>query len=97
MALNMQSAMMRNFPNATLVIDKFHVVKLVIEALQNQRIKYRWQILDKRIKFCRENHYRYVVKRYPNGGTEKQLLARSVHLLYKSPNNWTEKNQLTIS
>ncbi len=81
MALNMQSAIRRSFPNATLVVDKFHVIKLVLDALQNQRIKYRWKIIDlenARIKFCRENHYRYVVKRYPNGDTEKQLLARSV-------------------
>lgn len=97
MALNMQSAMRKSFPNATLVIDKFHVVKLVIEALQSQRIKYRWQVLDqenKRHKFCRKNKYHYVVKRYSNGDTEKQLLARSVHLLYKSPNNWTESQEV---
>ncbi|MBN8147803.1 transposase, partial [Vibrio vulnificus] len=28
-----------------------------------------------------------------NGDTKKQLLARSRHLLYKSPNNWTIDQQ----
>ena len=34
------------FPNATRVIDRFHVQKLTTEALQKIRIKYRWQAID---------------------------------------------------
>jgi hypothetical protein len=33
------------FPNATRVTDRFHV-KEAIEALQEIRIKYRWQAID---------------------------------------------------
>ncbi|WP_238652259.1 transposase [Flavobacterium psychrophilum] len=34
------------FPNATCVTDRFHVQKLATEALQEIRIKYRWQAID---------------------------------------------------
>jgi transposase len=34
------------FPNATRVTDRFHVQKLALEALQEIRIKYRWQAID---------------------------------------------------
>jgi hypothetical protein len=33
------------FPNATRVTDRFHV-KIALEALQEIRIKYRWQAID---------------------------------------------------
>jgi transposase len=33
------------FPNATRVTDRFHVQKLAL-ALQEIRIKYRWQAID---------------------------------------------------
>ncbi|WP_458250304.1 transposase, partial [Flavobacterium psychrophilum] len=32
--------------NATCVTDRFHVQKLATEALQEIRIKYRWQAID---------------------------------------------------
>jgi transposase len=38
MANNMQLASRMCFPEANLVTDRFHVVKLVMEALQHQRI-----------------------------------------------------------
>jgi transposase len=33
------------FPNAVQVIDRFHVQQLAIEALQEIRIKYKWDAL----------------------------------------------------
>ena len=41
MAKNMESAVKQSFPCSTLVIDRFHVVKLAIEAIQHLRIAYR--------------------------------------------------------
>jgi len=41
MARNMALAVEQSFPNSRLVIDRFHVVRLVIDALQHQRIKLR--------------------------------------------------------
>lgn len=42
MAGNMRLIAKKCFPNATRVIDRFHVQKLASEALQEIRIKYRW-------------------------------------------------------
>jgi transposase len=41
MAKNMEAAVKTVFPNATLVTDRFHVVKLAMEALQHIRINER--------------------------------------------------------
>ncbi len=97
MAGSMNLAVKASFPNAALIIDKFHVIKLVIDALQSYRIQLRWKVLkleNQRIQFCREHKYRLTIRTYPNGDTERQLLARSVHLLFKNPNDWTESQEL---
>ncbi|MFS2190475.1 transposase, partial [Mucilaginibacter sp. Mucisp84] len=46
MAANMIKAIRRCFSNASRVIDRFHVQKLAYDALQEARIKYRWEALD---------------------------------------------------
>jgi transposase len=46
MARNMETAVRNNFPDASLVTDRFHVVKLMIEALQYLRTKFRWEAID---------------------------------------------------
>jgi transposase len=43
MANNMQLASRMCFLESYLVTDRFHVVKLIMEALQHLRIKYRWE------------------------------------------------------
>jgi len=47
MAKNMESAVKISFPGASLVTDRFHVVKLAVDALQHLRVKLRWDELDK--------------------------------------------------
>ena len=47
MANNMQLASRMCFPESYLVTDRFHVVKLVMEAMQHLRIKYRWEEIEK--------------------------------------------------
>jgi len=47
MAKNMEAAVKQVFTNATLVTDRFHVIKLAMEALQHIRINLRWKELDK--------------------------------------------------
>lgn len=44
MANNMNLTAKLCFPNANLVTDRFHVVKLVTEALQHVRVQHRWKI-----------------------------------------------------
>lgn len=46
MANNMESGVKNSFPNACLVTDRFHVVKLALDALQHQRVKLRWAEMD---------------------------------------------------
>ena len=46
MAGNMGLIVKKSFPEATLVIDRFHVQKLALDALQEIRIKHRWEALD---------------------------------------------------
>lgn len=80
------------FPGAVQVIDRFHVQKLALEALQDIRIKHRWQTIDQenaamaQAKKQKESYTPVVLE---NEDTPRQLLARSRYLLYKSPEKWT--------
>jgi len=93
MAGNMGLIVKRSFPEATLVIDRFHVHKLALDALQEIRIKHRWEVLDAQndaIESARNKSLKYTPKLLSNGDTLKQLLARSRYLLYKSSHKYTE-------
>ncbi len=93
MAGNMGLIVKKSFPNATLVIDRFHVQKLALDALQEIRIKHRWEALDienDAIENARTKSLKYKPELLSNGDTLKQLLARSRYLLYKSSSKWTE-------
>ena len=96
MAGNMGLIVRRSFPEATLVIDRFHVQKLALDALQQIRIKHRWEALDAEndaIENARNKSTKYTPELLPNEDTLKQLLARSRYLLYKSSSKWTENQQ----
>ena len=93
MAGNMGLIVKNSFPNATLVIDRFHVQKLALDALQEIRIKHRWEVLDSEndaIEYARNKSLKYTPELLPNGDTLKKLLARSRYLLYKNSNKWTD-------
>ena len=56
------------------VTDRFHVQKLALEALQNIRIKPRWEAIDQEnelIKNCRLKQKPYIPKTFENGDTLK--------------------------
>jgi transposase len=96
MAGNMGLIVKNSFPNATQVIDRFHVQKLALDALQEIRIKYRWEALDAEndsIENARNKSLKYTPQLLENGDTLKQLLARSRYLLYKSSSKWTENQE----
>lgn len=46
MAESMYQIAKKCFPNATQTIDRFHVQKLMFEALQNLCIQYRWNVME---------------------------------------------------
>jgi len=92
MAANMIKAVRRCFGNAIRVIDRFHVQKLAYDAVQEARIKYRWEALDAEsslIEEARKNKQSYQPEVFSNGDTLKQLLARSRYLLFKHESKWT--------
>lgn len=89
------------FLNAVKITDRFHVQQLVSDALQDVRISLRWKAIEKEnlaITKARKDGTQYQPVIYENGDTEKQLLARSRYLLFKSSSHWTEsqKERATI-
>ena len=88
------------FFNADIVNDRFHVQKLVSEALQEMRITERWKAIkeeNEQIKICHEQKKKYHPKTHQNGDTKKQLLARSRYLLFKPKSKWkANQNQRSI-
>lgn len=85
------------FPNARRVIDRFHVQKLAFDALQEMRIKHRWDAINAETNELEEAKLtgtKYEAFYYENGDTRKQLLARSRYLLFKSPEKWSEKQKI---
>ena len=92
MANNMNLIVKRSFPQATIVIDRFHVQKLAGDAVQDIRIKFRWEAIDKEnqeLEMAKNENYKYTPNTFSNGDTIKQLLARSRHLLFKPETRWT--------
>jgi transposase len=95
MAANMGLIAKKCFPNATRVTDRFHVQKLALEALQEIRIKYRWQAIDQEneaVEKAKTSKKKYIPVLLANDDTVKQLLARSRYFLYKNKLKWS-KNQ----
>jgi transposase len=84
------------FPKANRVIDRFHVQKLACDAVQELRIKHRWDAIQQandEMEEAKLNDEPYVPFRYSNGDTRKELLIRSRYLLFKSANNWTDRQK----
>ncbi|KAB6268807.1 transposase, partial [Bacteroides xylanisolvens] len=97
MAGSMQKIAKTCFPRAMQVIDRFHVQKLVYEAVQELRITYRWQVIkeeNKAMKAAKEKGEVYKAEELENGDTLRQLLARSRYLLFKSPDKWTKSQKI---
>lgn len=95
MAKNMESSMRLSFANANIVTDRFHVVKLVIDALQSLRVKYRWKEVaeENRVLELKKKGIAYSPIILSNGDTFKQLLARSRYLLSKDSKKWTDNQK----
>lgn len=89
---SMQLIVKRAFPCAIQVSDRFHVQKLLGEALEDIRIKHRWETIDaenERIKLDKIQKKQYIPKTYENGETKRQILARSKHLLLIHSSKWS--------
>ena len=92
MAGSMRLIATRCFANAKQTIDRFHVQKLALEALQEIRIGHRWEAMEMENKLLEDakNHSKEAsIEVFSNGDTLKQLLARSRYLLYRSKEKWS--------
>ncbi len=101
-------------PDADQVGDKFHVVKLLLDAQQAVRIGQKRKIEtakrethkafknseEKRKKDCQKIEQKYKKQKFSykekvlsNGETPSEILRRSRYLLYKFPEQWTDKQE----
>lgn len=90
---SMRKTVRSAFPNARRVIDRFHIQKLACDAVQELRIKHRWDAIqqaNEEMEEARRKGMDYEPFRYPNGDTRKELLIRSRYLLFKSSDKWTD-------
>lgn len=97
MAYSMRKIVRSCFTNGIRVIDRFHVQKLALDALQEMRIAHRWDAIDEETNAKEEaklSNTKYQPVLLRNGDTAKQLLARSRYMLFKSPEKWTESQKL---
>jgi len=100
MARNMALAVEKCFPNSQKVIDRFHAVKLVLDAMQHLRIKLRWQAIEQdnnAIQLAKKTGNKYEPEILSNGDTIKELLVRSRYLLYKYQEDWTSNQSQRAS
>lgn len=96
MAASMRRIVINCFPDAERVIDRFHVQKLAIDALQEMRIAHRWDAINEETEAMEQAKFKdeeYKPTKFINGDTPKQLLARCRYLLFKSANNWTDSQK----
>ncbi len=80
------------FPNAMIVSDRFHVQKLMNEAISDLRVDYRWEAIDQEndeIALAKEVGRKFISHTFRNGDTRRQLLARSRHIVMKHFSKWT--------
>lgn len=96
MASSMSSAAGACFANAKLVTDRFHVVKLVMEAMQQMRIKMRWAAIEEENK-QRKRDRNWRCPELMNYETPRQLLTRLKDTLNKTKADWTVSQTLRAS
>ena len=109
---DLSSAMMMTaraaFPKAMLVHDRFHVQRLVSEAIDQMRIGLRWEILAEENKAIRAHRARrraartraekdlvgeWEPERMENGETRPQIMARSRHIILTHKSKWNAQQQ----
>ena len=72
-------------PKTIQITDKFHIQRLALEALQENRIKHRWEAMNienRLIMQAKIESRTYIPKLLPNGVSAKQILAKSRYELY---------------
>lgn len=108
---DMSSAMMliarKSFPAAQLINDRFHVQQLMNEAVDQLRVKYRWEVLDAENNAIRKHKEKrkeskqkgesikpWEPTKMSNGETMPQIMARSKHIVLKHASKWNEQQKV---
>lgn len=97
MSESMNAMVKQAFPNAILVLDRFHVQRLVSEAVQDIRIAVRRDAIKEentQIKQAQQEKKPSRPQTFENGDTKKQLLARSRYLLFKPQSQWYNQQKV---
>ena len=96
------------FPGATLVNDRFHVQRLVSDAVDQMRVAFRWEALAEENRKMREHRERrkaagtkeekehrggWEPERMENSETKPQVMARSRHLLLMHKSGWNNQQK----
>ena len=79
------------FSNAQKIADKFHIIKLALEALQAVRIRIRQEFLSQERKLKKNRKRKSTI--FSNGETRKELLSRARYLLFKFKEDWTDSQR----
>ena len=85
------------FPHATMVSDRFHVQRLMNEAVNDLRVCYRWQAIDMEnaeIELSKQAGRKYIPHTFRNGDTRRQLLARCRYIVMKHHSKWTPSQKI---
>lgn len=72
MAHSMKMIVKKCFPKATQVTDRFHVQKLALEALQDIRVKHRWEAINQKNEQIKQ------AKEYKKNLLIQKLLAMGI-------------------
>lgn len=107
---DLSSAMMLTvrtaFPGARLINDRFHVQQLMSEAVDQLRVRHRWEVLDQenkaikehraKRKSCRNKQERDILGQWTprlmeNGETMPQIMARSRHIILRHKSKWNKQ------
>lgn len=92
----MDAIITASFPKATIVTDRFHVARLVSDAVQEIRVTVRREALkeeNQAILLAKKEKRPYKPILYENGDSKKQLLARSHYVLFKTQKNWSDRQK----
>lgn len=109
---DLSSAMMltvrTSFPGASLINDRFHVQQLISEAVDQLRVRHRWEVLDAENRAIRAHRQkrkeagtrqekeavgRWEPQRMENGETLPQIMARSRHIILKHKSKWNAQQK----
>ncbi len=83
----------QNFPQATIIADKFHVVTHIVEAVQALRLRLKQEELSQLPTTKKQRREYEKATKLINGESRIEMLTRSRYVLFKREENWTASQQ----